>query len=232
MTRSITVEMVSDLVCPWCWLGMRRILGAIALVPEIEVDLLFRPYELDPTIPAEGTDYKAYMQSRLGGTGEIDETPEKSRFRAMREALETYGHDEDIPFRFSGITVRPNTLNAHRVVRWAQGQGVGAAVKEALFAAYFRDHRDIGTAGVLAQVAGANGLDEGIVADLLASDADVASVREEEALFQQMGIRGVPTYIGNRRIAVQGAETSEKLAKFLKTLAAQMPEERAGGAAS
>ncbi len=223
---SIAVEMVSDLVCPWCWLGLRRLRDAMALAPDVEADILFRPYELDPTVPSDGVSYKDYMQARLGGTGEAGEDPQKSRFAMMREALEAYGEAENIPFRFSGIEIRPNTFNAHRLVRWAQGQGLGFDAKEALFAAYFRDHRDIGNAGILAEIAGEIGLDAKIVGDLLASDADIDAVREEEQVFQQMGVRGVPTYIGNRLVAVQGAESAEKLARFLRTLAGREPLER------
>ncbi|NBC20436.1 MAG: DsbA family oxidoreductase [Alphaproteobacteria bacterium] len=228
---SHTLEMVSDLVCPWCWLGLRRLKAAMDLVPHSGVEILFRPYELDPGLPKEGVPYKDYMQARLGGAGETEESPEKSRFRAMREALEEYGEAEGIPFRFSGIEVRPNTFDAHRLLRWAQGQGLGFEAKEALFAAYFRDHRDIGQAEVLAEIAGDIGLDRDIVAKLLASDADTEAVRQEEALFQQMGVRGVPTYIGNRNVAVQGAENAEKLARFLETLAARTPQERTAGSA-
>lgn len=227
----IVIEMVSDLVCPWCWLGLRRLQAARAMAEEVEVKVLFRPFELDPTIPAEGTDYKAYMKARLGGTGAPGEDEKTSRFRAMRVALEQYGEAEGIPFDFDGITWRPNTLDAHRLVRWAQGQERAEAAKEALFAAYFTDHRDIGDHGVLTDIAGAIGLDTKIVADLLASGADTDAVREEEAMFQRMGVRGVPTYIGNRQTAVQGAEEAEKLAKFIRTLAAQVPAERPLGSA-
>ncbi|MEL6567189.1 MAG: DsbA family oxidoreductase [Pseudomonadota bacterium] len=223
---SITIEMVSDLACPWCWLGLRRLLAAREMEPSIEVQILFRAYELDPTIPPEGVDYKAYMKARMGGTGDAEDDGRSSRFKAMREALEQYGRDEDIPFDFAGMAWRPNTLNAHRLVHWAQGQAKGAEAKEALFKAYFSDHKDIGDTGVLTDISEEIGLDRDIVAKLLASDADVNTVRQEEALFQQMGVRGVPTYIGNRSIAVQGAESAEKLARFMKTLAAQTPVER------
>ena len=228
---SIVIEMVSDLVCPWCWLGLRRLQAARAMVPEAEVTVLFRPFELDPTIPAEGVDYKAYMKDRMGGTGAPDEDEKASRFKAMRTALEEYGKDEGIPFDFAGITWRPNTFDAHRLVRWAQGQERGEAAKEALFAAYFTEHRDIGDHGVLTDIAGKIGLETDIVADLLASGADSDAVREEEEVFQRMGVRGVPTYIGNREVAVQGAEEAEKLARFIRTLAAQMPMERPLGTA-
>ncbi|MEL7545708.1 MAG: DsbA family oxidoreductase [Pseudomonadota bacterium] len=216
----LTIEMVSDLVCPWCWLGLRRLQGAMALVPEYEVDILFRPFELDPTIPAEGVDYKSYMKQRFGS----DQGREKSN--TMRDALIQYGHEDDIPFAFDKITRRPNSFDAHRLVRWAQGQGFGVAAKEKLFEAYFANGEDIGEADVLTRIAGDIGLDPVIVSDLLERGADVDTVREEQELFRQMGIAGVPTYIAHRQIAVQGAESSEKLSRFLKTAAAQIPQER------
>ena len=217
---TLVIEMVSDLVCPWCWLGKRRMDDAIKLVPDLEVELIFRPFELDPTIPAEGVDYKAHMKEKFGSDAG------KDRANAMRQALIDYGEAEGIPYRFDQITRRPNSFNAHRLVRWAQGQQKGAAAKEALFKAYFSDGRDIGETDVLLDIAREIDLDPGIVAELLPTDADVQNVRNEEALFQQMGISGVPTYIANRRVAVQGAETAEKLARFLRDAAARLPEER------
>lgn len=217
---TLHIEMVSDLVCPWCWVGLRRLKGAIELVPELEVEVLFRPFELDPTIPSGGTDYKAYMKARFGS----DQSRERSN--QMRDALIQYGKDEGIPFDFDRITRRPNSFNAHRVVHWAQGQSLGMAAKEALFDAFFSKGLDIGDHEVLVTIASEIGLDPNIVSDLLASDADVETVRNDQNLFRQMGVSGVPTFIALRQIAVQGAESSEKLARFLKTAAAQMPQER------
>lgn len=217
---TLHIEMVSDLVCPWCWVGLRRLKGAMALVPELDVEILFRPFELDPTIPAGGTDYKAYMKSRFGS--------DQSRDRAnqMRDALIQYGKEEGIPFDFDRISWRPNSFNAHRLVHWAQGQSLGLQAKEALFEAYFSQGLDIGDHEVLVTLASEIGLDPNIVSDLLASDADVETVRNEQNLFRQMGVSGVPTFIAMRQIAVQGAESSEKLARFLTSAAAQMPQER------
>lgn len=222
MTK-LTIEMVSDLVCPWCWLGLRRIRDAISLTPEIDVELLFRPFELDPTIPEGGVNYRDYMAKKFG-----PET-EDSRWSAMRQALIDYGEAEGIPYRFSELRHRPNSFNAHRLIRWAQGQGKGAEAKEALFSAYFEHARDIGDQDVLADIGESIGLERDIVEKLLASDADVETTRQEEDLFRQMGISGVPTYIAMRRVAVQGAESAEKLAKFIRASAAQMPQERGYG---
>ena len=217
---TLHIEMVSDLVCPWCWVGLRRLQGAMSLEPDLDVEILFRPFELDPTIPAGGVDYKDYMKQRFGS----DQS--KDRANQMRDLLIQYGVEEGIPFQFDRITRRPNSFNAHRLVRWAQGQNLGMAAKEALFEAYFSKGLDIGDHEVLVTIAAKIGLDPNLVSDLLAGEADVDRTREEQNLFRQMGISGVPTYIAHRQIAVQGAESSEKLARFLKTAAAQMPTER------
>jgi predicted DsbA family dithiol-disulfide isomerase len=127
------------------------------------------------------------------------------------------------------VTHRPNSFDAHRLVRWAQGQGKGGAAKEALFRAYFNEARDVGDHGVLVDIARSIDLDPDIVADLLKSGADTDAVRAEAETFRQMGISGVPTYIANRRVAVQGAESAEKLAKFIRHAASLLPQERTAG---
>lgn len=218
---TVAIEMVSDLVCPWCWLGLRRIRKAMEIAEDVDVQLVFRPYELDPMIPVEGVEYKAYHDKKFGASEATRE-----RARMMRNALIQYGDEEGVPFNFDGIAIRPNSLNAHRLVRWAQGQDKAMDAKEALFSAFFEHGRDIGDAGVLSEIAENIGLDKTIVADLLVSDADIQSVREEEAVFQQMGVTGVPTYIANRQLAAQGAETPEKLAWFLRAAANHQPQER------
>ncbi len=223
---TVVIEMVSDLVCPWCWLGLRRIEAALSLAPEVDTQLVFRPFELDPDIPAEGADYRAYMAARFGGdTG-------RDRASTMRQALIAYGEAEGIPFRFDAITRRPNSFDAHRLVRWAQGQGKGRAAKEALFRAFFNEGRDIGDHDVLTGVAAEIDLDADIVRDLLTAGADRETVRAEANLFREMGIAGVPTYIANRRMAVQGAESPEKLARFIRHAASALPEERTAGPAA
>lgn len=221
---TVLVEMVSDLVCPWCWLGLRRLYEAINLTEgEVEVEVVFRAYQLDPSVPREGMDYKDYMTAKFGGVGEEEADAQKDRFSQMRALLEEYGAAENIPFNFKGIPKRPNTLDAHRIVRWAQGQGKGCEAKEALFEAYFTDHRDIGDQAVLSDIGSGLGLDKGLLTDLLANDADLQEVMQEEQMFRQAGITGVPTFIANRQIAAQGAEDAVKLAKFLRTAAKEYP---------
>lgn len=220
---SLVLEMVSDPVCPWCWLGLRRVQAAIRAVPDVHVELLFRPFELDPDIAPEGADYRSYMAARLGSS------EARGRMAQMREALLDYGRAEGIPYQFDRITRRPASHDAHRLIRWAQGQGLAEIAKEALFSAYFSNGQDISDRSTLVGLAGMIGMDQDIVRDLLDSDADSAKVHAEADLFRQMGIGGVPTYIANRRTAVQGAESAEKLARFIRHAASQMPRERPAG---
>lgn len=214
----VALEMVSDLVCPWCWLGLRRIKQAIDIADDVSVTLIFRPYELDPNIPESGIDSKAYYAKH--------HTLSSEKRRLMRDSLVTQGKDDGIAFDFENITIRPNSFNAHRLVHWAQGQSKGLAAKEALFQAYFSDRRDIGDSGVLVEIASEIGLDSNIVGDLIESDADVSRVREEESVFQKMGVSGVPTYIADRRLVVQGAQDATQLAKFIRASAKDRPQER------
>jgi len=206
MSDALLLEMVSDVVCPWCWLGFRRLQAAD--LPG-NVTVCFRPFELDPSLPPEGADYRAYMAAKFG------QNDPGNRLAQMRTALETHGAAEGIPFDFSGLTLRPNTLNAHRLIRWAQGQDLGAAAMEALFAAYFRDHRDIGATDVLSDIAGEIGLEADMVAELLARGADIDAVRAEEQLFISMGVGGVPIFIADRRSALQGAQETGTITRFV-----------------
>lgn len=210
---TLIVEMVSDLVCPWCWIGKRRIEAAIAQVPDLNVQLLFRPFELDAGVPKEGLDYKEYMLRKFGS----DEG--KTRVNTMRDMLIQYGEAEGVPYQFENVSRRPNSFDAHRLVRWAQGQDKGAAAKEALFSAYFNQGRDIGRHDVLTEIAAEIKIDPDIVKDLLATEADNDAVRQEITTFQQMGVSGVPTFIAGRSHAVSGAQDIDTLVQLLRTAA-------------
>ncbi|WP_273147277.1 DsbA family oxidoreductase [Oceanicaulis alexandrii] len=213
----VSVDIVSDVVCPWCWLGLRYWDQARALVPEIQTETLYRPFQLDGAIPPGGVAYKDYMKKKFGdGTDD--------RFKMMREHLEQAGPAAGINFRFSGIPVRPNTLNAHRVIRWAQGQDLGEAASERLHKAFFDDHLDIGDPAILSQLAGEIGLDADIVASLLQSDQDSQAVLDEEQFYRRLGVQGVPCFIFNGQFAVSGAEAPEVLADAIRQ-AASLPQD-------
>ena len=164
----------------------------------MSADVTFRPYVLDPLVPREGRPYKDYMRAKFGDGAE--------GFRQMREVLEASAPKAGIAFRFDEMEVRPNTLDAHRLMRWAQGQDLGAECAEALFAAYFKDLRDIGDAEVLSDIANEIGMDGDLVRELLATDRDTDKVEEEVNFFRRLGVSGVPTFIYGGEMAIQGAQ--------------------------
>jgi len=200
------IDIVSDTVCPWCFIGKRRIERAMALRPDVSFEVFWRPYRLDPTIPREGVDRRAYLRAKFG------DTPRSS---AMGDAIRSEGAGEGIEFAFDKIAKSPNTLDSHRLVRWSASAGVQDQVVERLFRAYFIEGKDIGDAAVLAAVAADAGMDGELVASLLASDADLESVEREAGLANEMGITGVPTFIFDSKLMISGAREAELLARVI-----------------
>lgn len=200
------VDVVADVVCPWCYLGWRRVKAAVALRPDIDARLIWRPYQLDPTLPEEGVDRKAYMAAKF---------KDPSRLKAVHEALVSGGAEDGIRFNFAVIDKSPNTNAAHRLIRWALTAGVQDAVVEALFAAYFTEGRDIGDPMILADIAEAAGMERLVVLQLLSEGADRESVTREHSMAVQGGVTGVPYVIFGGKVAVVGAETPERIAEAI-----------------
>lgn len=207
---SIHIDIVSDIVCPWCWLGWRYLKQAIDQSgKEIHVD--WRPYMLDANVPKEGMDYKSYMKSKFG------DAPD-NKFKLMRQHLEAAGPDAGIDFRFDGIPRRANTFASHQLMRWAQGQGRANDMAEALFRAFFTEHRDINKQNILAEVAEEAGMEPNIIVDLLRQNADAEAVQAEIDEISRAGIRSVPTYIYQRKYLVQGAQSADTHAKVIEKI--------------
>ena len=200
------IDVVSDTVCPWCFIGKRRLARALELRPEIDFDVRWRPYLLDPNVPRGGFDRRTYMKAKFG---------EGPNVQAMSEALRETGRDEGIDFAFDRIERRPNTLDSHRLVRWAGAAGLQDSAVERLFVAYFLEGRDIGDAAVLEYLAADIGMDSLQVAELLTGDTDLAAVAREAKLAGEMGITGVPTFIFANRFVLSGAREPELLAKVI-----------------
>ena len=213
-----SVDLVSDPVCPWCWLGLRYWQAARELTADIAVETVLRPYQLDAAVPRAGLPYADYMRQKFSGAG-------SDRYKMMREHLEAAGPAVGIVFNFDQIEVRPNTLDAHRVIRWAQGQDLGIEAADAIHKAFFEERRDIGNREVLAEVAGEAGLDSAIVSDLLTTNRDADAVLKEEQFYRSLGVQGVPCFIFNGRFAVSGAEAPETLAGAIKKAAVLPPSE-------
>jgi predicted DsbA family dithiol-disulfide isomerase len=209
------IDFISDTVCPWCFVGKRRLARAIAARPNIIFDVRYRPYRLDTSIPREGYDRKAYMRAKFG------EDPK--RVLEMHKLLMAEGEKEGIAFDFGAIARAPNTLDSHRLIRWAHDAGVADDVVEKLFIAYFENGEDISDIRVLADIADLCGMNGGEVADMLESDADLAMVEREEKLAHEMGVTGVPAMLFANKIAVSGAREPEVLVSVIDK-AVQMVE--------
>ncbi|WP_127598673.1 DsbA family oxidoreductase [Nitratireductor alexandrii] len=211
--QTVQVDVVSDVVCPWCYIGKKRLERALQAVGDIEVELRWRPYQLDPTIPAEGHDRKAYMLAKFGSREKLAEA---------HDAVKAAGADEGIAFDLGAIAVSPNTLDAHRLIRWAQTVGAEAQTRLVglLFKAYFEDGKDIGERTVLIEAATEAGMDAALAETLLATDADRDAVRSEIDTAQNMGIRGVPCFLIENKYAVMGAQDPATLADAIRQVAA------------
>ena len=210
----LTIDVVSDVVCPWCYLGEKRLEAALADAPR-PVAVRWRPYQLDPMIPEGGLDRAEYMAKKFGKSG---------RLQSVHDNLTRLGAEVGVPFAFDKIKRAPNTLDAHRLVRWASSAGVQARVVDRLFKAYFVEGRDIGDRSVLTEIGGESGLDAELVEKLLAEGADVDLVREEIAQAQAMGVSGVPFFIFAGRIGVPGAQEPSVLRQAMTQARQAMAE--------
>lgn len=209
----MSVDVISDVMCPWCFIGKRRLERAAEMAgDEFDLSVTWRPFQLDASIPPGGVDRKRYLDNKFGGADQAQEA--YARIGAA-------GASEGIDFNFEAIDVSPNTLDAHRVIRWAGGLGedTQGAVVEQLFRRFFLHGEDIGQADVLADAASEAGMDEDVVRDLLSTERDTAEVSAEAVHATQIGVTGVPCFIFARRIAVSGAHEPETLVMAMREAA-------------
>ena len=214
----MTIDVVSDVVCPWCFVGKKKLEAALAMAPDIDVEIRWRPYQLDATIPKGGMSRKDYLTRKFGPDG-------ASR---MNGRLEGVGREVGIPFAFGKIERSPNTLDAHRLLRWAQTAGVQDAVKDRLFQLYFIEGKDIGDHKVLADVAEQHGLERAVVERLLAGEADEEEVKDEIETARKIGVTGVPFFIFNGKVAVSGAQPPKVLVSAMRQAMQDRAEDAAG----
>ncbi|MEM1274001.1 MAG: DsbA family oxidoreductase [Pseudomonadota bacterium] len=208
----IRLDIISDPICPWCYIGWSGLQKALEANPDHPFAIEWHPFQLNPDMPAEGMDRRAYLEAKFGGADGASEV--YGRIAAHAKAA---GLDLD----FDAITRTPNTINAHRLIHWAGLEGRQTPVKLALFRAYFQDGRDIGDSEVLADIAAAAGLDRAMIARLLTSDADIADIRARDAHARSRGVTGVPTFIVASQHAVPGAQPAEMWTQLIGELAAQ-----------
>jgi predicted DsbA family dithiol-disulfide isomerase len=203
MQGAVVVDVVSDVVCPWCYIGKRRLEAAITQLREAEPDLPFEirwhPFQLNPDLPPQGVDRKAYLAAKFGG-------PERAK--QVYERVTQAGRSVGIPFDFDAIERQPNTLDAHRLVAWAQSRNEGDAdaLVEGLFRANFLEGRYVGSVDELVALAEAAGFDAADARAFLESDALKDVVADSDRRAREMGIGGVPFFIFDGKTALSGAQ--------------------------
>ena len=207
---TLPIEMVSDVVCPWCFIGKRRLEKAIALKPEIPVEVRFHPYFLNPWIPREGISREEYLTTKFG-------SPE--RYRGIAQRVAEAAAAEGLTYAIDKIKRQPNTLDCHRLILWAGESGNAARMKQRLMDLYFTEGGDLTDRDVLVGAAADCGLDADLVRRRLAGEDDVARVEQAARSATDAGINGVPCFVLGGVLAVQGAQSPDDLAQAIERAA-------------
>jgi len=206
----LRIDVVSDVVCPWCFIGKRRLEKALALTPDIPVEVHWHPYFLNDWIPREGISRTDYLTTKFG-------SPE--RYKEIAQRVSAAAAEEGLDYAADRLSRQPNTTDAHRLIRWAGGIGKAAEMKQKLMDLYFTEGADLTNRAVLAQAGTDVGLDPEDVREALASDTDVEEVTREAQSAKEAGIEGVPCFIFGGRYAVSGAQAPEYLAQMVERVA-------------
>ncbi len=215
----IYIDVYSDIVCPWCYVGKRRLERALASL-DGGVRVTWRPFQLNPKMPLEGIDRLTYLEAKFGSLEAVGR---------LQEQILAAGEGERIPFAFEKIQRTPNTFAAHRLIWHAEAQGKQDAMVEVLFRAYFVEGQDIGNVNTLAQMAAEAGLDQADTEAYLSSEKGVTEVKAEEAAGHRMGIRGVPYFLLNGTYGISGAQPPERIVAALKDVEGDALVRKAGG---
>ena len=206
MSKPVRIDVVSDVVCPWCFIGKKRLEQAVAMTPGIPVEVHFRPYFLNDWIPLEGMSREQYLTAKFGSPKSYKDIAQRVTAAAAGEGL-VYASDR--------ISRQPNTRDPHRLIRWAEAIGKAPEMKQRLMDLYFSEGADLSNTDVLVQAAADVGLDPAQVRADLASDKDVAEVEQEVQKAKEVGIQGVPVFIFDGKFAVSGAQLPEYLAQAI-----------------
>lgn len=201
----LTIDIIADFVCPWCYIGAKRLDKALKILEINNVKQEWKPYQLDLTIPKLGRPYQTYIKQKLGGADKTDE---------IHRQLITFGKELDIEFDFEAIEIMPNTLDAHRLTYWAGQAEYGTQNKIVydLYSRFFEQGEDIGEANILTDIANHAGMRSDVIEKLLATNVDVETMNEDITHAQKMGIQGVPCFIINKKYAIMGAQSTQQLA--------------------
>lgn len=213
MADRFVIDVVSDVICPWCFLGKRRLDAALDAL-DMDVFIRWRPYMLDPAIPPEGLDRHEYMLNKFGA----------ERLKTIHDPLVEAGRELDVPYHFDLITRTPNTLDAHRLIRWSHTVDRQNEMVERLFMAYWSEGKDVGDRDVLAQCAGEAGINAQQIRELLDTQQDVEETRAEIQHATNIGVTGVPTFILAQSYALVGAQSPAVLIDAISRVAKETGE--------
>lgn len=216
--KPLQIDVVSDVVCPWCYIGKRRIENALALVPDVPVELRFRPFFLNPWVPREGISREEYLTAKFGSV---------DAYKNIASRVVAAADEEGLSYRPDLVRRQPNTIDCHRLILWAEANGKAAEMKQRLMELYFRDGGDLTDIDVLVQAAADVGLDAEDVRRRLATDEDVALVASQAQEASDKGISGVPTYVFAQKYAVSGAQDPQMLARAIRQVSAEINAEAA-----
>jgi predicted DsbA family dithiol-disulfide isomerase len=211
-TPALPIDVVSDVVCPWCYIGKRRLEKAIALTPGIPVEVRWHPYFLNPWIPREGISREQYLVTKFGSV---------ERYKDIARRVAAAAADEGLSYALDKIARQPNTLDCHRLILWAGEAGNAARMKQRLMDLYFAEGADLSDRDVLVRAAADCGMDGDEVRRLLAGDTDVERVEQSANQAKEAGIDGVPCFIVGGVLAVSGAQAPEDLAGAIARAAAE-----------
>ena len=212
MSKPVRIDIVSDVVCPWCFIGKKRLESAVAMKPDVPVELHWRPYFLNDWIPREGISREEYLTTKFGGV---------DRYKGIAQRVAAAAQAEGLTYAMDKISRQPNTLDAHRLIRWAGEIGKAAEMKQTLMDFYFTQGADLTDRDTLVRAASAVGLNADETRAALASDKDVAEVEREAEAAKEAGIQGVPMFIFDGRFAVSGAQAPETLAEAIERASQQ-----------
>jgi predicted DsbA family dithiol-disulfide isomerase len=216
--KPLRLDIVSDVVCPWCYIGKHRIESALALVKDVPVEVHWRPFFLNPWVPREGISRDEYLTAKFGSV---------EAYKGIAGRVVAAADEEGLSYRPDMVKRQPNTIDCHRLIHWAEAKGKAAEMKQRLMELYFRDGGDLTDINVLVQAATDCGLGAEETRARLASDEDVALISAQAEEAASKGISGVPTFVFAQKYAVSGAQPAEQLAAAIRQVSAEMNAEAA-----
>jgi predicted DsbA family dithiol-disulfide isomerase len=211
--KPLKIDIVSDVVCPWCYIGKKRIEDALKLVPDVPVEVHWRPFFLNSWVPREGIGRDDYLTAKFGSV---------EAYKGIAGRVVAAAGEEGLSYRPDLVKRQPNTIDCHRLIYWAEAQGKAAEMKQRLMELYFRDGGDLTDIDVLVQAAADCGLDVDAVRRRLGTDEDVALISGRAQEAADKGISGVPTFVFAQKYAVSGAQPADQLARAIREVSAEI----------